>query len=112
MGRRMSGWDSWAMVDPSLNSTMEWMIDWGWTTTSTRSGGSENSSQASITSRPLFINVDESMVIFGPIDQVGWLSASSRVTWARSALERPRNGPPEAVSSSRDTSADEPERSA
>ena len=36
-----------------------------------------NSSWASITSRPLFISVLESIVIFGPIDHVGWASASS-----------------------------------
>ena len=57
-----------------------------------------NSSWASITSRPLFIRVDESTVIFGPIFQVGWASASSTVTSASSARVRPRNGPPLAVS--------------
>ena len=51
-----------------------------------------------MTSRPLFISVDESTVIFGPIDQVGWASASSTVTAASSARVRPRNGPPLAVS--------------
>ena len=39
------------------------------------------------------MSVDESTVIFGPIDQVGWASASSMVTSASSAAERPRNGP-------------------
>ena len=34
MGRRMSGIDSWATAAPSTNSTIEWTIDWGWTTTS------------------------------------------------------------------------------
>ena len=47
------------------------------------------------------MSVDESMVIFGPIDQVGWASASSTVTSASSAFDRPRNGPPEAVSTMR-----------
>ena len=34
IGRRMSGADSWAIVAPSTNSTIEWTIDWGWMTTS------------------------------------------------------------------------------
>ena len=53
-----------------------------------------------MTSRPLFISVAESMVILPPIDQVGWRSASSTVTSSSSARVRPRNGPPEAVSTS------------
>ena len=44
-----------------------------------------NSSWASITSRPLFISVDESTVIFGPMLQVGWARASSTVTSASSS---------------------------
>ena len=51
--------------------------DCGCTTTSMRSKSTPNSSWASITSRPLFMSVDESIVIFGPIDHVGCLSASS-----------------------------------
>ena len=54
-----------------------------------------------MTSRPLFIRVDESTVIFGPIDQVGWASASATPTVASCSPVRPRNGPPEAVSSRR-----------
>ena len=42
----------------------------------------------------------ESIVIFGPMRQVGWASASARVTAASSSCDRPRNGPPEAVSTS------------
>ncbi len=71
IGRRMSGWESWAMVAPSLNSTIEWMIDCGCTTTSMRSKPTPNSSWASSTSRPLFMSVEESTVIFGPIFHVG-----------------------------------------
>ena len=109
MGRHMVGIDSWAMVDPSVYVTMEWTIDWGCTTTSMSSkpmptpcspAGSPNSSLASITSRPLFISVEESTVIFGPMLHVGWARASSTVTSARSALVRPRNGPPLAVRTS------------
>ena len=41
------------------------------------------------------------MVIFGPMLHVGWASAWSTVTPARSAASRPRNGPPDAVSTTR-----------
>ena len=37
MGSRMSGSDSWASVDPSRNSTMEWTTDCGCTTIPIRS---------------------------------------------------------------------------
>ena len=47
-----------------------------------------------MTSSPLFMRVEESTVIFGPIFQVGWASASSTATLARSSGVRPRNGPP------------------
>ena len=76
----------------------------GCTTTSIWSKDVPNSSCASMTSSPLFISVDESMVIFGPIDHVGWANASSIDTSARLAALRPRNGPPLAVSTTRDTS--------
>ena len=69
----MSGIESWAIVAPSTNSTMLWTIDCGCTTTSMRSKGVPNSSWASITSRPLFMSVDESMVILAPMSQVGCL---------------------------------------
>ena len=82
----MSGRESCAMVAPSTNSTMLCTIDCGWTTTSIWSKPTPNSSCASMTSRPLFISVDESMVIFGPIDQVGWRSASAMVTVASCSL--------------------------
>ena len=77
IGRRMSGIESWAIVAPSTNSTMLWITDCGCTTTSMRSKGVPNSSWASITSRPLFMSVDESMVILAPMSQVGCLSASA-----------------------------------
>ena len=60
-----------------------------------------NSQCASITSRPLFISVAESMVIFRPIRHVGCCSASAAVTSASSDADRPRNGPPDAVRMSR-----------
>ncbi|CFS63898.1 Uncharacterised protein [Mycobacterium tuberculosis] len=33
----MSGGLAWAIVEPSMKVTIEWMIDWGCTTTSMRS---------------------------------------------------------------------------
>jgi len=56
------------------------------------------------------MRVDESTVILGPIDQVGWAKASATVTAARSERLRPRNGPPLAVSTRRATSPAEPLR--
>ncbi len=104
MGSRMSVTPSWAMIDPSTSSTIECTIDCGCTSTSIRSGPTSNSQRASITSSPLFINVAESMVIFGPIRQVGCRSAASGVTSCRSPAERSRNGPPDAVRIRRRTS--------
>ena len=46
-------------------------MDWGCPTTSMRSSSTSNSSRASIPSSPLFLCVDESTVIFGPVSQVG-----------------------------------------
>ena len=69
-----------ASTDPSVNSTIECTIDCGCTTTSICDAGIPNSQCASITSRPLFISVAESMVIFWPICQVGCFSASAGVT--------------------------------
>ena len=89
----MSVMPIWAMTEPSINSTIECTIDCGWTTTSICEAGSPNSQCASITSRPLFISVAESIVIFWPICQVGCFSASAAVTCARlsrrAAAERP-----------------------
>ena len=59
---------------------------------------------ASIASKALLTSVAESIVILGPIRQVGWASASAAVTVASSADGRPRNGPPEAVRIRRATS--------
>src|SRR5260370_6766529 len=56
-----------------------------------------------MTSSPLFIRVAESTVIFGPIDQRGWFSACSTVTWSRSRSGCAQNGPPLAVITRRRT---------
>ena len=103
MGSRMSGGLICAFTEPSTNSTIEWIMLWWWMTTSMFSHGTSNSQRASITSNALFISVAESTVIFGPMFQVGWSSASSGVTFARSSGARPRNAPPDAVMMRRDT---------
>ena len=77
MVSRMSGGDSCAIVEPSVNSTIEWTIDCGCTTTSIRSYGMPNSRCASITSRPLLTSVALLVVISVPMSQVGWASACS-----------------------------------
>ena len=106
MGRRMSVTPIWAMTDPSRSSTSECTTDCGCTTTSMRSGPVSNSQRASMTSRPLFISVAESTVILRPMRQVGWARASAGRTSSRRSAGHSRNGPPEAVSTSRRTSAD------
>ena len=73
------------------------MIDSGWITTSIQSGSTSNSQHASMISSALFIIVAESIVIFGPIDQVGCCSASSSVAAAICSAVHVRNGPPDAV---------------
>ena len=108
----MSGGESCAITLPSTNSTIEWTTLSGWITTSTCSGSSWNSQRASMTSRALFIRVAESIVIFGPICQVGCFRASSGVTSASSRADRPRNGPPEEVRITRRTSLRRPAWSA
>ena len=108
----MSGGLSWAMTEPSTNSTSEWTIDCGWTSTSSCRAGTPKSQRASMSSSALFIIVAESTVIFGPIDQVGWRSASAGVTSASVAAGRVRKGPPLAVRRIRATSVGRPEQSA
>jgi hypothetical protein len=105
MGRRMSVTPSCASTVPSTNSTMECTTDCGWMSTSTRSALTPNSQRASMTSRPLFMRVAESMVILRPMLQVGWFKASWGVTWSKVSRGRLRKGPPEAVSTSRRTSS-------
>ena len=99
----MSGGESCASTLPSLNSTKLWITDSGWMITSICWAGRPNSQRASITSSALFISVAESMVILRPMRQVGWRSACSTVTSARSARDRPRNGPPVPVRTTRST---------
>ena len=84
-------------MEPSANSTIEWTMLCGWITTSTRSISTPNSQCASIISKPLLNSVAESIVIFGPMFQVGCLSACSGVIESKSFRGISRNGPPEAV---------------
>ena len=92
----MSGCPRCASVAPSQSATSACTIDCGCTTTSIRSYGVPNSQCASITSRPLFISVAESIVILPPIAQVGWRSACSTVDVrelvAAAAAERAARG--------------------
>ena len=110
MGMRMSGVPSCALIAPSSNSTIEWTIDCGCSTTSIRSAGVPKSQWASITSKPLFTSVEESIVIFAPIRHWGWRSACSTVTPASSSRLRSRNAPPLHVTISRRTGARSPAR--
>ncbi len=104
----MSGEPSCAIIDPSTNSTSEWTIDCGWMTTSICSGRRSNSQRASMISRALFIMVAESIVILGPMVQVGWRRASAIVTCLSCSAVWLRNGPPLAVSTTRCTSSRRP----
>ena len=70
----------------------------GWTSTPIRSTGRSNSQRASITSKPLFMSVAESIVIFAPMSQFGCASACSGVAAASASALAFRKGPPEAVS--------------
>ena len=51
------------------------------------------------------MSVLESMVILGPICQVGWARASATLTSSSSARLRPRKGPPLAVSTISETAS-------
>src|SRR5229473_5741649 len=97
----MSGRPICALSEPSTNSTSECTALCGWTTTEIFSSGTPKRWWASISSRPLFMSVAESTVTLGPIDQRGWLSACSTVTWSRSRSGCAQKGPPLAVMISR-----------
>src|SRR3954470_9280039 len=98
MGKHISGLESWANIDPSTNSTIEWITLWGWTMTETRSISISKSQRASIISRPLLNRVAESIVILRPITQDGCFNACSTVIAENSSIGVERKGPPEAVS--------------
>src|SRR5215216_4899868 len=97
MGSLMSGSAACNTTEPSSNSAPPCTTDWRCTTTRTSSNGTPKRWCASITSRPLFIMVAESMVIFGPIRHVGCLSASSGPASTSLALSNEKKGPPDAV---------------
>ena len=110
IGTSIRGGPACAIVEPSTNSTIEWIICCGCTTTSMRSNGMSKSRCASMTSSPLLTSVAEFVVMTRPIAKFGWASACSGVTSASSARVRPRNGPPLAVTTSRRTSSARPPR--
>src|SRR4029077_6132125 len=99
-----------AVNKQSINSTIEWTVDWGWISTEIFSTGRSKSHLASRTSKPLFISVAESMVTRFPMFQVGFFNAISGVTVFICLGENSRNGPPEAVSITLHTSCFRPER--
>ena len=92
-GRACPGSPTCASSAPSRKRTSEWTIEDGCTTTSIASYGTPKSQCASISSSPLFASVAESIVIFGPIRQVGMgerlLRGHVRELVARAAAERP-----------------------
>ena len=110
IGTSIRGGPACAIVEPSTNSTIEWIICCGCTTTSMRSKGMSKSRCASMTSSPLLTRVAEFVVMTRPIEKFGCASACSGVTSASSARVRPRNGPPLAVTTSRRTSSARPPR--
>jgi len=70
----------------------------GCTSTPICAGGRSKIQRASITSKPLFMSVAESIVILRPISQLGCASACSGVASRICASLALRNGPPDAVS--------------
>ena len=77
-----------------MNSTSECTTLWGWITASILEYGSRYSHLASMTSNALLTSVAESIVIFGPIRQVGCASASSTVTASSdSGIATPERSP-------------------
>src|SRR5699024_11910095 len=65
---------------------------------------------ASMSSSPLLTKVAEFNVFICPIDQVGCAAACSGVTSHICSRVQPRNGPPDAVNTSRANSPRSPER--
>src|SRR5439155_486751 len=105
IGPRISGVPSWQMTEPSLISTRECTRLCGWRRTWILADSIPNSQWASMISSPLFIKVEESTDIFGPISQVGCRSACSGPAASISSRLDCRKGPPEAVRISRLTSS-------
>src|SRR5438270_4883475 len=97
--------DNCASTDPSANSTIEWTMLCGWITTSTCAIPTPNNQWASIISSPLLNKVAESIVIFGPMFQVGCFKACSTVIESNCSRGVSRNGPPDAVRIIRRTSS-------
>ena len=87
-------------------------MDCGWMTTAILAAGRPKRKCASMISSPLFIIVAESIVIFGPIFQVGCASASSTRIASKRERSRWRKGPPDEVRIRRSTSLAVPQRRA
>src|SRR6266550_219255 len=100
----MLEYDNCASTDPSTNSTIECTMLCGWITTSTCPIPTPNNQCASIISSPLLNSVAESIVIFGPMFQVGCFRACSTVILENFSAGVSRKGPPLAVRMIRRTS--------
>ena len=90
---------SWykSLVNPFLNFTIAWTKEFGWIRMSNLFKGMLNNLWASINSNILFINVDESIVIFFPIFHFGWIKASFGSISLNLEIFKFKKGPPEAV---------------
>ena len=97
IGSRISGAPSCAITPLSTNSTIECTTLCLCTKTFMLSV--PKSHFASITSRPLLTSVDESIVTFAPIFQLGCFNASSGFMSTNPSRFLPKNGPPDAVKS-------------
>ena len=82
---------------PSVNTTKPCATDVRWTSTWTRSPGTPNHFDASITSRPLFISVAESIVFLTPMRHVGCAARPRPSRAAIASRGADQNGPPDAV---------------
>src|SRR5699024_2511954 len=110
IGSFIEGGEACAIVEPSTNVAIEWMMDCGCTVTSISEASTSKSKVASMSSRPLFTKVAEFNVFICPIDHVGCAAACCGVTSHICSRVQPRNGPPEAVSTNRANSPRSPER--
>ena len=97
IGIFMSATPKFAIICPSINSTIECTKPSGWMSTSICSGSRSNNHFASIISSPLFMSVAESTDIFLPMDHMGCAIACSGVASLKAFLSTSKNGPPEPV---------------
>ena len=97
MGMRISVADNCARITPSINSTMEWTIASGCIRIFIFSLETPNRNIASRSSRPLFIIVAESTLIFLPILHLGCRRTLLTDIAFNLLIPVSLKGPPEAV---------------